>query len=40
MNIVVYAALLARPLIGQHDKAARLTGELLAKNRDHLAWLS
>ncbi|GGM27173.1 6-phospho-beta-glucosidase [Dactylosporangium sucinum] len=36
----VYAALLAHPLIGQHDRAARLTDELLAANRDHLAWLS
>ncbi|GAA2343735.1 6-phospho-beta-glucosidase [Dactylosporangium salmoneum] len=36
----VYRALLTHPLVGQHDKAARLTDELLAANRDHLAWLS
>ncbi|WP_432825279.1 6-phospho-beta-glucosidase [Dactylosporangium sp. CA-092794] len=36
----VYRALLAHPLVGQHDTAARLTDDLLAANRDHLAWLS
>jgi 6-phospho-beta-glucosidase len=36
----VYKALLAHPLVGQHDTASRLTDELLAANRDHLAWLS
>ncbi|MET7400828.1 6-phospho-beta-glucosidase [Dactylosporangium sp. NPDC005572] len=36
----VYRALLAHPLVGQHDTATRLTDELLAANRDHLAWLS
>jgi 6-phospho-beta-glucosidase len=36
----VYRALLAHPLVGQHDKAGRLTDELLSANRDHLAWLS
>src|SRR5262249_33998801 len=36
----VYTALLAHPLVGQHDTAARLTDELLAANRDHLAWRS
>jgi 6-phospho-beta-glucosidase len=36
----VYTALLAHPLVGQHDIAERLTDELLAANRDHLAWLS
>jgi 6-phospho-beta-glucosidase len=36
----VYRALLAHPLIGQHDAAARLTDLLLDANRDHLRWLS
>jgi 6-phospho-beta-glucosidase len=36
----VYRALLAHPLIGQHDVAARLTDLLLDANRDHLRWLS
>ncbi|MER7008327.1 6-phospho-beta-glucosidase [Dactylosporangium sp. NPDC000555] len=36
----VYRALLAHPLVAQHDKATRLTDGLLAANRDHLAWLS
>jgi 6-phospho-beta-glucosidase len=36
----VYRALLAHPLVGQHDRASRLTDDLLAANRDHLAWLS
>ncbi|WP_327001338.1 6-phospho-beta-glucosidase [Dactylosporangium sp. NBC_01737] len=36
----VYQALLAHPLVGQHAQATRLTDDLLAANRDHLAWLS
>jgi 6-phospho-beta-glucosidase len=36
----VYRALLAHPLVGQHDKAERLTGDLLAANRAHLPWLA
>jgi 6-phospho-beta-glucosidase len=36
----VYRALLAHPLIGQHDVATRLTDLLLDANRDHLGWLS
>ncbi len=36
----VYRALLAHPLVGQHAQATRLTDDLLAANRDHLAWLS
>ncbi|MDG6106511.1 6-phospho-beta-glucosidase [Dactylosporangium aurantiacum] len=36
----VYQALLAHPLVGQHEQATRLTDDLLAANRDHLAWLS
>jgi 6-phospho-beta-glucosidase len=36
----VYRALLAHPLIGQHDVAARLTDLLLDANRNHLRWLS
>ncbi|GAA3244029.1 6-phospho-beta-glucosidase [Dactylosporangium siamense] len=35
----VYRALLAHPLVGQHTQATRLTDDLLAANRDHLAWL-
>ncbi|MEV4413413.1 6-phospho-beta-glucosidase [Catellatospora sp. NPDC049609] len=34
----VYAALLAHPLVGQHEQAEALTGRLLAANADHLAW--
>ncbi|MFC6061815.1 6-phospho-beta-glucosidase [Streptomyces ochraceiscleroticus] len=34
----VFEALLAHPLIGQIDYADRLTDELLAHNREHLAW--
>ncbi|MEU5190609.1 6-phospho-beta-glucosidase [Streptomyces klenkii] len=34
----VFAALLAHPLVGQLDHADRLTGALLAHNREHLAW--
>jgi 6-phospho-beta-glucosidase len=35
----VYRALLAHPLVGQHDLAARLTDLLLEANRGHLRWL-
>jgi 6-phospho-beta-glucosidase len=34
----VFRALLAHPLIGQHDVADRLTDLILAANRDHLPW--
>ncbi|MEV5243259.1 6-phospho-beta-glucosidase [Streptomyces cinnamoneus] len=34
----VFEALLAHPLIGQSAYADRLTDELLAHNREHLAW--
>jgi 6-phospho-beta-glucosidase len=34
----VYRALLAHPLIGQHDTAAALTDSLVAANREHLDW--
>jgi 6-phospho-beta-glucosidase len=34
----VYHAMLAHPLIGQHDLADKLTDALLAENRHHLAW--
>ncbi len=34
----VYAALLAHPLVGQHEQAAALTGQLLAANAAHLPW--
>ncbi|WP_028046111.1 6-phospho-beta-glucosidase [Cellulomonas sp. URHE0023] len=34
----VERALLAHPLVGQHDRASRLTDLLLAENRQHLAW--
>jgi 6-phospho-beta-glucosidase len=34
----VYRALLAHPLIGQHEYAEKLTGDLIAAGRDHLAW--
>jgi len=35
----VAAALLAHPLIGQYERAERLTDLLLAANRAHLPWL-
>ena len=35
----VFRALLAHPLVGQHDVATRLTDLLLDANRDHLSWL-
>ncbi|MEU6509079.1 6-phospho-beta-glucosidase [Streptomyces sp. NPDC046942] len=34
----VFRALLAHPLIGQYDYADRLTDQLIAHNREHLAW--
>ncbi|CAL9533805.1 6-phospho-beta-glucosidase [Streptomyces sp. enrichment culture] len=34
----VFRALLAHPLVGQYDHAERLTGDLIAHNREHLAW--
>ncbi|MCT7354400.1 6-phospho-beta-glucosidase [Streptomyces sp. 15-116A] len=34
----VFRALLAHPLIGQHGYADRLTDQLIAHNREHLAW--
>ncbi|HET9779201.1 MAG TPA: 6-phospho-beta-glucosidase [Propionibacteriaceae bacterium] len=34
----VFRALLAHPLIGQYDLADKLTGMLIAANRDHLPW--
>ncbi|MEV0458397.1 6-phospho-beta-glucosidase [Catellatospora methionotrophica] len=34
----VYAALLAHPLVGQHEYAEGLTQRLLAANAAHLAW--
>jgi 6-phospho-beta-glucosidase len=34
----VYHALLAHPLVGQHDKASLLTDRLIASGRAHLAW--
>lgn len=35
----VFAALLAHPLIGQYTHAETLTDQLLAHNKEHLAWL-
>ncbi|MEV6301161.1 6-phospho-beta-glucosidase [Actinoplanes sp. NPDC051861] len=34
----VYRALLAHPLIGQHEQADALAGKLIASGRPHLAW--
>ena len=34
----VYRALLAHPLVGQHDVAQDLTDRLIAANTAHLAW--
>jgi 6-phospho-beta-glucosidase len=34
----VYRALLAHPLVGQHEYADALTDKLLAANAQHLAW--
>jgi 6-phospho-beta-glucosidase len=36
----VFRALLAHPLIGQHDLADKLTDLLIAANRDHLRWVA
>jgi len=30
--------MLAHPLVGQYDRAEKLTDLLLAQNRAHLAW--
>jgi len=35
----IVAALLAHPLVGQYERAERLTDLLLAANRDYLPWL-
>ncbi|MFW6720427.1 6-phospho-beta-glucosidase [Streptomyces sp. MAR4 CNY-716] len=34
----VFRALLAHPLVGQYDRAGKLTDALIAHNRDHLPW--
>ncbi|MCF1600551.1 6-phospho-beta-glucosidase, partial [Streptomyces muensis] len=34
----VFKALLAHPLIGQYEYAEALTDQLIAHNREHLAW--
>jgi 6-phospho-beta-glucosidase len=34
----VFQALLAHPLIGQYEYADALTDQLIAHNREHLAW--
>ncbi|MFE0255243.1 6-phospho-beta-glucosidase [Streptomyces sp. NPDC059010] len=34
----VFKSLLSHPLIGQYEYAERLTDELIAHNREHLAW--
>jgi 6-phospho-beta-glucosidase len=34
----VVRAMMAHPLVGQYDRAEKLTDLLLANNRDHLAW--
>jgi 6-phospho-beta-glucosidase len=34
----VFRALLAHPLVGQADRANRLTDDLIARNSAHLAW--
>ena len=34
----VFRALLAHPLIGQHDLADKLTDLLISANREHLQW--
>ena len=34
----VLRAMLAHPLVGQYDRAEKLTDLLLAENRKHLAW--
>jgi len=35
----VFEAMLAHPLIGQYDRADRLTDLLLSENKDFLAWI-
>ncbi|ATW48566.1 6-phospho-beta-glucosidase [Streptomyces peucetius] len=34
----VFKALLSHPLVGQYEYADKLTGRLIAHNREHLAW--
>jgi 6-phospho-beta-glucosidase len=34
----VLRAMLAHPLVGQYDRAERLTDLLISHNRDHLEW--
>ena len=34
----VLRAMLAHPLVGQYDRAEKLTDLLLAENGKHLAW--
>ncbi len=34
----VYRALLAHPLVGQHEYAEELADDLIAAGREHLAW--
>jgi 6-phospho-beta-glucosidase len=34
----VFKALLSHPLIGQYEYAEALTDQLIAHNREHLAW--
>lgn len=34
----VVRAMLAHPLVGQYEKAEKLTDLLIARNRDHLSW--
>ncbi|WP_326795940.1 6-phospho-beta-glucosidase [Streptomyces sp. NBC_01808] len=34
----VFRALLAHPLVGQYDRAEKLTDALIAHNREHLPW--
>lgn len=34
----VFRTLLAHPLIGQYEYADALTDQLIAHNREHLAW--
>jgi 6-phospho-beta-glucosidase len=34
----VVRAMLAHPLVGQYDRAEKLTDLLIARNREHLAW--
>jgi 6-phospho-beta-glucosidase len=34
----VFRALLAHPLVGQYEYAETLTDQLIAHNREHLAW--